>query len=47
MPKTTPADILNFGFGRPGEADHGQPRGEWLSKDARVLPSGEATRAGA
>jgi uncharacterized protein (DUF924 family) len=55
MPDTTPVDILDFWFGRPGDAKYGQPRAQWFRKDAtfdaeiarRFLPSVEAALAGA
>jgi len=54
MSLTLPADILAFWFGRPGEAEHGQPRSVWFRKDAafdgeihsRFLASTEAALAG-
>ena len=54
MPATEPADILDFWFGRPGEAGYGQPRSAWFNKNAsfdteirsRFLPAVEAALAG-
>lgn len=54
MANTTPAAILNFWFGRPGEANYGQPRSQWFRKDAafdaeigdRFLHAVEAALAG-
>ncbi|MBN8464828.1 MAG: DUF924 domain-containing protein [Dechloromonas sp.] len=54
MNVATPAEILAFWFGRPGEPGYGQPRGEWFRKDegfdaeirSRFLPIVEAALAG-
>ena len=54
MDLATPAEILAFWFGQPGEAGYGQPRGEWFRKDAdfdaeirrRFLPAVDAALAG-
>jgi uncharacterized protein (DUF924 family) len=54
MDSAAAADILDFWFGRPGDAGYGQPRGEWFRKDAgfdaeirsRFLPAVEAALAG-
>jgi uncharacterized protein (DUF924 family) len=54
MASATPADVLGFWFGHPGEPGHGQPRAEWFRKDAafdagirsRFLADVEAALAG-
>jgi len=54
MSLTLPADVLAFWFGRPGEAEYGQPRRLWFRKDAAFdseirrcfLASTEAALAG-
>jgi len=54
MDGTTPADVLAFWFGRPGEPSQGQPHREWFSQDAgfdeairkRFLDCTEAALAG-
>jgi uncharacterized protein (DUF924 family) len=54
MGVVSPADILAFWFGRPGEPENGRPRAEWFRKDAdfddeirrRFLPAVEAALAG-
>ena len=54
MATSTPGDILDFWFGRPGEAKFGQPRAVWFRKDAafdteiraRFLPAIESALAG-
>ena len=54
MGVVSPADILAFWFGLPGEPEYGQPRSAWFRKDAgfddeirgRFLPAVDAALAG-